>query len=264
MASLDPGAILALGALALLYARAIRVLAGRGWLVGRSQQLAWYAGLGLMAIGLVSPIDGLGDELLSAHMAQHLLIADLAAPLLLIGVRTPVVQFLLPRPALVALARRRTLRRVFRALRRPLVAIPLWIVTLYGWHFEPAFEGALANELLHALQHQCFVAASLLVWWAVIDPKRRHPSAELWKAGQIVGARVAGMFLGMALAVMLRTPVYDAYGDSALAFGLTPIGDQQLAGAMMLVLDLLIMLATLAFFFWSAEREPPRRARAAA
>ena len=53
-------------------------------------------------IGLLSPLDGLGEELLIAHMGQHLLIADLAAPLLLVGMRSPVYAFLLPRPVLVA------------------------------------------------------------------------------------------------------------------------------------------------------------------
>jgi cytochrome c oxidase assembly factor CtaG len=141
--------------------------------------------------------------------------------------------------------------------------VPLWVFTLYGWHLAPTFEGALANPWLHALQHQSFVAASLLVWWSVIEPGRAHARAELWKTGHIIGARVAGMFLGMALAVMLRTPLYGAYGDSARSFGLTPLADQQIAGAMMIMTDLVIMLATLAYFFWAAEREMPKRARRA-
>jgi putative copper resistance protein D len=138
------------------------------------------------------------------------------------------------------------------------------VISLYGWHTVPLFEGALASPWLHAIQHECFVAASLLVWWAVIEPKRAHPRAELWKAGHVIGARVAGMFLGMAFAVMLRSPLYTAYGDSARAFGLTPLADQQIAGAMMIGTDLMIMLATLAFFFWAAEREAPQARRAPA
>jgi putative membrane protein len=256
--SFDPGVILSLLLFTSLYARAVAVLARRGYAVPGLQQLAGYSGLALTAIGLLSPVDSLGEELLSAHMAQHLLIADLAAPLLLIGIRTPVVVFLLPRPVLVPLARNHSLRRAFRFVRKPLVAIPIWVVALYGWHLEAMFEGALHNGLLHALQHESFVVASLLVWWPVIDPKRRHTTGELWKAGHVIGARLAGMFLGMAFLIMLRTPVYDAYGDSALAYGLTPLQDQQLAGAMMMGLDLMIMLGTLAFFFWAAERDTPR------
>src|SRR3712207_8144990 len=65
---------------------------------------------------------------LSLHDALPiLLIADLGAPLLLAGARYPVLMFLLPRPALVTLARWRAGRRAFRALRHPLVAVPVYI-----------------------------------------------------------------------------------------------------------------------------------------
>src|SRR5215210_6979984 len=152
--SFDPGAM-ALVALAIgVYWRAVAVLGRRGYGVPGGQQVAWYAGVALTAIGLLSPIDGLGEELLSAHMAQHLLIADLAAPLLLTGLRSPVYAFILPRPALVALAHRHGLRRAFRWLRRPTVAIPVWIVILFGWHLAFMFEAGLRHDLPHALQHE--------------------------------------------------------------------------------------------------------------
>ena len=79
-----------------LYVRALRVLGRRGVAVRRWQVAAWHAGIALQAIGLLSPIDALGDDLLSAHMAQHLLIADLAAPLLLVGPAQPGAGLLPP------------------------------------------------------------------------------------------------------------------------------------------------------------------------
>jgi len=256
--SFDP-AVIALIALALyLYGRAVRVLAGRGYRVPPAQQAIWYAGMALTAIGLLSPIDGLGEELLSAHMAQHLLIADLAAPLLLIGIRSPVYAFVLPRSVLVPLARRRGLRRMFRRLRRPLVAIPLWVVILYGWHLGFAFDAALRHPLVHALQHESFVVGSLLVWWSVIEPKRRRLPSDLWKVPYLLGARLAGMFLGMAFIIMARPAYADFYGDAARDHGLSPLTDQQLAGGMMLGLDLLIMLSSVAFFFYRSAQDHDR------
>jgi putative membrane protein len=259
--SLDPAVIVLLATATGLYVRAVRVLAARGRRVARRQQAAFYAGVALMAIALLGPFDPLGEELLSAHMAQHLLVADLAAPLLLVGLRTPVLFFFLPRPALVALARSR-LRAAFRVLRRPLVAIAIYVATLYGWHFVPLFEGALESPVVHALQHETFVLASLLVWWSALEPKRARLRGELWKAAHIVGARFAGMFLGMGF-VALREPVYEgAYGNAAAAHGLTPLQDQQLAGGMMLGLDAAIMVFALAFFFWrSAARSWSAAAR---
>lgn len=262
--SFDPAVIVLIAGATVLYLRAVGILGRRGYRVPVGQQVAWHIGMLLTAIGLLSPIDGLGEELLSAHMAQHLLIADLAAPLLLIGLRSPVYAFLLPRPVLVALARRRGLRRFLRWLRRPLVAIPVWVLLLYGWHFSFAFEAALENPLVHALQHQSFVAGALLVWWSVIEPKRRRLPGELWKVPYVIGARVSGMFLGMGF-IILRSPVYlDAYAGTASAHGLSPLTDQQLAGGMMLGLDLLVMLFCLGFFFHRSSQDHDREQRTAA
>ena len=256
--SFDPGPIVALALAAGLYARAVRVLRCRGRRVWVWQQVAWYAGIVLLALALFGPFDALADELLSAHMAQHVLIADLAAPLLLVGLRTPVLVFYLPRPVLVTLARRRRLRAVFRTLRRPLVAVPVYIGVLYAWHLGFLFEGALRNEWLHLLQHWSFVGASVLVWWAPLEPKRARVPGKLWKAGHVLSARVGGMMLGMAFLAM-RTPVYgDFYGDAARAYGLTPLSDQQIGGGLMMVVDLVVMLGALGFFFWRAAEDSDR------
>lgn len=251
----DFGSLIGVAAGAVLYFRAVRVLARRGYRVPRSQLATFATGLLLMAIALLSPVDQKSEELLSAHMIQHLLIADLAAPLILVGIRTPVLFFLLPRPALVSLARRTRLRAGFRFLRRPLVAIPVFMLVLYGWHIVPLFEGALRNNVLHGIQHQSFVAISLLVWWSAIEPKRRRLRGELWKAGHILGARLVSMMLGMAL-LATRSPLYDGfYGDSAERYGLTALHDQQLAGGLMVSLDIVIVMWALSFFFWRAAQD---------
>jgi putative copper resistance protein D len=256
--AIDPGVIAWLIVAEALYLRAIRVLAARGVDVGLGQQACWHAGIALQAVGLLSPIDALGDRLLSAHMAQHLLIADLAAPLLLAGLRTPVLVFVLPRPVLVSLARRRRLRRALRAARRPLAAIALYALVLYGWHLDFAFSAAVEHPGVHALQHASFVAAGMLVWWSALEPKRRRLHGELWKIGHLLGARLIGMFLGMAF-VLIRVPVYtDVYGSRDRALGLDAVGDQQVAGALMVVTDILLMVFVLIFFFVHAAREQDR------
>jgi putative membrane protein len=262
--SFDPAVIAFVALLAGLYVRAVVVLRRRGYDVPLWQQVAWHTGVALTAVGLLSPLDGLGEELLVAHMGQHLMIADLAAPLLLVGLRSPVYAFVLPRALLVALARRRGLRSLFRRLRRPLVAIPVWVLILYGWHFSFAFEAALRNDLVHALQHQTFVLGAVLVWWSVIEPKRRRLPGELWKVPYLIGARLSGMFLGMAF-ILMRSPAYEGfYGDAARDHGLSPLTDQQVAGGMMLGLDLVVMLFAVGFFFYRSAEDAERSDRAAA
>jgi cytochrome c oxidase assembly factor CtaG len=242
-----------------LYYRAVRVLADRGYAVPKLQQLCWLAGLTCVAVALLSPLDHLGEtDLLSAPMAQHLLIGDLAAPLLLLGLRSPLYAFLLPRKLLVPLARWGGLRRLFRQVRQPWVAAPLWVLILYGWHLAPAYEGALRSPLLHALQHQSFIVGSMLVWLSVLEPTRRRVPGGLWKIAHITGVRFAGMFLGMAFLIIQR-PIYEGfYGHRALDHGLSPLQDQQIAGGLMLGLDLIVMIGALAFFFLRTAQDADR------
>ena len=262
--SFDPAVILLLSSCGLLYIRALRICRRRNLHIGGWQRASFFGGLLLFAVALLGPFDGLGEELMSAHMAQHLLIADLAAPLLLAGLRSPLLLFFLPRSALVTLARRRHLRAAFATLRRPLVAIVVYVIVLYGWHIGVLFEAAVNSDLVHGLQHQSFVAASVLVWWSALEPNRRAVPGELWKIGHILGARLAGMMLGMAF-IVVRVPLYEgAYGGDDRYWHISAVADQQTAGAMMLSLDFFVTLFALAFFFWrsaadydrTADREP--------
>jgi len=245
-----------------LYVRALRVLARRGVSVPRGQIVVWHLGVAAQAVAFLSPLGSLADELLSAHMAEHLLMADIGAPLLLAGIRNPVLAFFLPRPVLVTVARRRRLRKAFRTLRQPLVAIPVYVAVLYGWHLSFAFEGAVKYDLVHVLQHASFVAAGMLVWWPALEPKRRRLHGDLWKIAHIFAARMLGMFLGMSF-VLIRTPIYTGVYDPVERRGVSALADQQTAGAMMVALDIVIMVFALAYFFWHAAQQHDRDEAAA-
>jgi len=244
--------------------RATRILERRGYRVPALQQVCWFGGIALMGVALLSPLDSLGEtDLLSAHMAQHLLIADLSAPLLVIGLRSPVYAFLLPRSMFAALSRSR-LRPIFKFLRQPWIAAPLWILTLYGWHFAPSYEAALRSPVVHALQHQTFIVASMLVWVSVLEPARRRVPGALWKIAHILGVRFSGMFLGMAF-VIVQHPIYEGfYGRRALDHGLSPTSDQQIAGGLMLGIDFMVMMGALIFFFMRSASDADRQEQAVA
>jgi putative membrane protein len=128
------------------------------------------------------------------------------------------------------------------------------VLVLYGWHFSVFFEAAVQHPFVHGLQHMSFVAIGVLVWWSALDPKRRRLRGELWKVPYIIGARMAGMFLGMSF-VLIRVPIYTGvYAAGDRGHGLRALGDQQLAGAMMVTVDLLIMVFALCFFFYRASQ----------
>lgn len=260
--AVDPAALALLALAGGLYVRAVAIARRRGLAIRPAQQACWWVGLALLAGALNGPLDAYDRELVSAHMAQHLLLGDLAAPFLLLGLRAPLLLFYLPRPALVLLARQRWLRAAFRFLRRPLVALVLYIVTVYLWHWGPLFELALRDPAVHALQHEAFLVANLLLWWPVLEPARRRMPGALWKIGYIFAARMATMSLGMVF-VFSRRPLYaGAYGTDERAGWLSPLADQATAGGLMMTLDVVIVIAALAWFFWQAARQEDRdRAR---
>lgn len=247
-----------------LYIRALGIVRRRNLRVSTGQQACWWIGIALLTIGLNGPIDAYDDTLFSAHMAQHQLLGDLAAPFLLAGMRAPILFFFLPRPALVLLARQRWLRRIFRFLRQPLVALPLYVLIVYGWHAGLLFEAAVRNPLVHALQHESFLAANLLLWWPVLEPNRQRMPGHLWKIGYIFAARMSTMFLGMMF-VFARPILYEGvYGNGERPLGFAARFDQQTAGGMMMTLDILIMVSALAWFFWHASQQEDRDQAAAA
>lgn len=255
---LDPVVLVLLALGAGLYVRAIRILARRGFRVPAGRQVCWWVGWGMLVAGMVSPIGAYADDLLSLHMAEHLLIGDLAAPFLVAGLRSPVLLFYLPRPVLTTLARRERLRRVFRFIRKPIPALALYVLVLYGWHLAPAFEAAASDPLVHVLQHECFLAVNVLVWWVVLEPARMRFPADLWKIGYVFAARMASLMMGM-LIVMTRVPVYASYyGDRPRQYGLSPLADQQIGAGLMMTVDVIVIMGAFAYVFWKASEEADR------
>ena len=261
----DPGVIVGLVTIEGLYLRALRVLGRRRVRVPGKQIALWHLGMTLWVAGLLSPIHTLGEDLLCFHMAQHLLIADLAAPVLLAGVRNPVLMFMLPRDILVPLARARRARAAFRWLRQPLVAIPVYVVVLYGWHFSFAFEAAVEHPLIHALQHASFFMAGTLVWWPLIQPvPMRHRLTGMWTFAYIVAAKFGLAALGLYL-TWTHTVVYTYYEHVPRIWGLSAIDDQNVGGAIMMVEQSIVLVVAFAILFvrmlLQSEEDERRRER---
>jgi putative copper resistance protein D len=261
------GPALVLGLVAYLYARAVRVLGGRGFRVPAGQQAYWWGGFACMALAFFGPLGAHADKLVWAHMGEHVLMADIAVPLMLIGMRNPVLQNFLPPPILEPLARRKGLRHFFGRLRGPMLAIPVYAFFLYLWHLGPLFTAASSNDWVHALQHECFIAFSALAWWPVIEPNRRRFPAQLWKIPYVVGLRLPTMFLGMGF-IVSQSPFYTSfYGTGTRPGGLSPVADQQLGGGIMMAVDVITLMVVLSVVFWRAASDddaqaPVREARA--
>src|ERR671925_817499 len=127
--------------------------------VPQIRQVSFYSGLVLIVVTLTMT-GNLSDELFLAHMAEHLLIADLGALLLVLGLTGPV---------LAPVLRVRAIDRL-RVLAHPGVALPLWALNLFLWHVPALHEAAVREEAVHALQHLGFVFFGANMWMALFGP----------------------------------------------------------------------------------------------
>jgi cytochrome c oxidase assembly factor CtaG len=238
-----PVSILLPAALALvLFAQAFVRLRGRGRtdLAPWSRLALFGAGLALIVLPLVSPLDAAGDDrLLSAHMLQHVLIGDLAAALLVVSVRGPLLFFLLPPRVLRPLAAFRPLRALLSGLLTPLVSLGLWAAAILAWHVPRFYDYAAAHPVVHDLEHLSFVVTGILAWTQLVDPARH---------GRL--RRPQRIFFGLAMLALSQpvvdlllfssSPRYARYASPAnRLFGIGPLTDQRLAGAVMMVEQLL-------------------------
>lgn len=237
----DPAVLLGLALAGWLYARGARALwrrAGPGGGLRRRQAAAFAGGLATLVVALVSPLDALGATLFAAHMAQHLILILVAAPLLVAG--APHVPFLwaLPLPARRALGgrwRRATApRAAWRVLTRPPVAALLHAAAVWVWHLPGPYQAALRSDLIHAAEHGSFLGTALLFWWTLARAGARDRPGQGAGLFAVFALAVQGGVLG-ALITFAPTPWYPIHAPRVGAWGLTPLEDQQLAGLIMWV-----------------------------
>jgi putative membrane protein len=232
--------IIAAAVAAILFAQAVVRLRRRG----RADKAGWdrvalfAAGLGVSLFAVYGPLDRFADaKLLSAHMAQHVIIGDLGPALMVTAVRGPLLVFLLPAAILTPLARSKGLRAVLSTLLRPRVAFSLWAANLAIWHIPYLYDLALEHQNLHNFEHICWTFCGILVWTLLVDPGSHR---RLTVAGRV--ALAASMFAtGQILTDVLVfsfTPLYPFYHG---AYGISALTDQQLSGIVMMVEQLLTL-----------------------
>jgi cytochrome c oxidase assembly factor CtaG len=139
----------------------------------------------------------------------------------------------------------------------PLVALPVWLATYYTWHVPAFYDFALRrpSSVLH-LEHLSYLLAGCLVWWPVVHdvPRRISDGA---RAVYLFAAFALASPLGLLLALIPR-PVYSFYEHAPRIWGLSPLADQQLAGATMAAEQAIVFFCAFAFFLlrFLEEGEP--------
>ena len=207
---------------------------GRADLAGWDRAALFAAAIALWLVALSPPLDNAADKLLAAHMLEHLLIGDAVPALFLVAVRGPLLFFLLPAPLLRWLAARRALRACAGVLTRPAVAFAIWALALAVWHVPALYDRTLESQPLHLLQHASFILGGTLVWMQLVDPAGRRALSPRLRLGYALVLFVAGQMLANTLILTYR-PLYPAYAlQPQRLFGISPLGDQDAAGLVMI------------------------------
>ncbi len=244
--TLDPLQLAPVLLAALAYGMRARTLRRRGTPVPGWRVAMFATGVGLLLLAFASPIAAIGErELFSFHMLQHILIGDLAPLCLLAGLTGPLL-----RPLLAL----RPVERL-RVLANPAVALPIWAANLYLWHLPMLYEGAVQSSVLHALEHIFFFTAGVIVWLPVLETL---PAPEWFGTGAklayIGGVRAVETVLGNVF-VWSGAVFYGVYARGEELWGISPLQDQGLAGAVMMIEGSLVTLVALAWLFLRMARE---------
>jgi putative membrane protein len=235
--------------LAFLYARRVRTLRRRGVAVPGWRIGLFATGIGTLLVALVTPVHGLGEQLFSFHMTQHVLLGDLAPLALLAGLTGPIL-----RPALAFLHR-------MRFLAHPFLALPLWAINLYAWHLPFLYDAAVRHDAVHALEHLCFFTGGTIMWLPVLETL---PAPEWFGSGAklayIAVVRVVETVLGNVF-FWSGTVFYAVYEHRERLWGLSPLQDQGIAGAVMMIEGSIVTLVALAWLFLRMAGEGELRQR---
>jgi cytochrome c oxidase assembly factor CtaG len=202
--------------------------------VSGARLASFWAGVALLVAAAVTPLDALSFHLLSAHLLQNVVLAEWAPALVVFGIPAGLAATLAREP-------------LVRALTRPVVALPIWLLTYFIWHTPWIYDTALRHPLtlLH-LEHALYFGAGCLLWWPVAQdlPHRLDDGA---RALYIFAAFVLAAPLGLLMA-LVPTVVYDYYDEGAGLWGLSALTDQEIAGVTMAMEQAIVFFAVFSYY----------------
>jgi cytochrome c oxidase assembly factor CtaG/putative copper export protein len=255
-------------ALALTYARGLRRLRQRGdrWPAGRS--VAWFAGLLFLVLATSSGLGTYGRVLFSAHMAQHMLLAMVVPLCLVLGAPVTLALRALPargahgphglREVILAAVH----SRVARLLANPLVALAIFVGSLYGTYYTGLYELGLRSHVGHLLMHLHFIATGYIFYSMLIgcDPAPSRPP-YLFRIVVLFAGMVFHAFFGVAMMESSTVLAEDWYAALDRPWGPALLADQALGGSVAWSFGELPTLGVLAALFIQWVRADERDAR---
>ena len=190
--------------------------------VPRWRFAVFVAGLISVWIAVGSPLAERDHQMLSIHMVQHLLLMTVGAPLILLG--APIV--LLP-------SRYPLVRTIWRRLTQPAVAWLAGTAAVIGWHVPAAFELGMRSHLWHVTEQATFFAAGILFWWPIIEQRPGTAKRSRWFVPLYLFVGTLPCDALSAFLTFCDRVVYEPYVRGSQLFDISPVQDQETAGALM-------------------------------
>jgi len=236
---------------------------GHAWPVQRS--LWWAAGVVTVLTMTATGFDGYGMELFSVHMVQHMVLSMLAPVFFVLGAPITLLLRVLPARHGGGRSARSVLLRVLhsgfaRFVTHPVVTIGLFLMSLYGLYFTPAFDYLMGTMWGHNLMLLHFLAIGMLYFWGVmgVDPSPRQASRGVRRLTPQV-LRIFELFITVPFhaffGVVVMTSVTLIVGFYAMpmpGWNISPLSDQQVGGGIawgFTEIPTLLVLGVL-FFQW--------------
>jgi putative membrane protein len=198
---------------------------------------AFVAGLLSLWIALASPLAALDHQLLTVHMMKHLLLMTVGAPLILLG--APAL------PLLCGLPKWFMCRSPLPRIRTPPLRGHLlsnlvfcWLAStaaVIAWHIPTLFQLGLSSDTWHMVENACFLSAGLLFWRPIVGTGPRDAKQPQWSMPLYLFLATLPCDILSAFLTFCGRVVYPSYGSTSRIFSLSPLQDQECAGALMWV-----------------------------
>ena len=265
-----PEIILTLGLAATVHLVGRHRLKRRGGraLVNPWRSVSYLAGLAILWIALMSPIDVLSGQFFYMHMIQHLLLVMAAPPLLLLADPMPIMLWGLPSTLRLEVGRwlrpESRFRNVVRTLTTPGLVWLYFVAALVGWHDPRLYHLTLVSDLAHDLEHLTFFGTAVLFWWHVIGcaPHIHRRLSRGIRAAYALSVVPANALTGISIA-FASEPIYTYYTTVPRLGEMTVLEDQMLGGvimwipgSMMYIVAALILIAMVLRTGAEAEPQP--------
>jgi putative membrane protein len=188
---------------------------------------------------------------LAVHMAQHMLLTMVAAPLIVIGSPIALALRLLPRAEARRLVAGMRRSRLLRLVAAPALGWGLLSAVQMAVYFTPLLELADRSAWVHAGVHAALFGSALLFWRPVLGADPLHRPAPVVQIAYLLSAMPFNDLVGVWLVASSHVQ-YPADAVQGLS-------DQRQAGVVMLAGSFILGAAALAAA-WSWIRLDDRRA----